>query len=364
MAKRSPVLVSLDVRKILLVLVITVPLLLADMIFVLDRARSDYSGAVENYLETLARTAAAGVESFVDHAAADARAMGGDPALVETAVASAARRRGMTEEKLAAIDEVWQRPEAEEYVTEVVGGSPARRLRQYVEDQPLTLRALVTDRSGAASAASHKPALFYHGDQAWWTAAFGDGSTGAVHVSGAFRDPISGKDVIAVAAPLKQDDESPLAGVVRLFLPAAAASYGLEEALPGRTGEALVATPDGRLVSAARGGRDPRLDVEEIESLRPLLEERPSGAVTAPLPGGAEVLVGYSQTALQHAYPELDWVVLVMQDWREVEEPIERINWRALLSGLLAIVLLGAVAVYFSSHRPKDLDPLEELERN
>ena len=70
------------------------------------------------------------------------------------------------------------------------------------------------DRVGASIAATHKPALYYHGDQAWWIASFGDGRVGAVHLTDAHWDPVSRTQSIAISVPLYQvpEDLSFLAG--------------------------------------------------------------------------------------------------------------------------------------------------------
>jgi hypothetical protein len=60
-------------------------------------------------------------------------------------------------------------------------------------------------------------------------------------------------------------------------------------------------------------------------------------------------------------FPEIDWTVLVEQDLQEVSTPVSRVNARALGSGFLAILLVGGMAVYFTTHRPQKFDPMDEV---
>ena len=355
------VFLRLDARRALIVLAIAAPILVADMILVLDRSRDAYTGAAENSLETLARTAGAGIEEFVDSGVSGARMLASRGDVVSEA-ASAAAGAPPNEESLMAIDDIWQTPQAEIAVRDIVAGLVAADLRAFVESKSCVVRALVTDRHGRTLAASHKPELFYHGDQAWWAQTIGDGSQGRTHVSGALFDPVTRAFTMAAAAPILSEDEARVLGAVRVFFEADGVTPYLEEALPGASGESLLVSSDGRLIASGKGGRSADEDVAEMDAVRPLLAENSSGAVRTPRRGG-EALVGFVDLGLRRAYPEVDWTVLVVQDWREVNAPIAPLNRRALAGGAFALLLLGALAVYFTSHRRRDLDPLEEIEK-
>ena len=71
--------------------------------------------------------------------------------------------------------------------------------------------------------------------------------------------------------------------------------------------------------------------------------------------------MGYASVGLSQRYADTDWTVIVTGDLEEVLAPIETINTRALLSGFLAILIIGALAVYFTTHRPQKLDTMDEL---
>ena len=350
-----------DARKALILLALAAPILLGDMILVLDRSRDAYTAAAENALETLARTAGAGIEEFVDAGASEARSIAARADVIALA-ASASSEPPPTEERLIGIDESWQTPQAERLVREIVAGPVARDLRAFVESVPGVVRVLATDRHGRTVAASHKPELFYYGDQAWWAQTIGDGSLGRAHVSGPIVDPVSRVATLAAAAPILAGDEARVLGAVRVFFEVAGVTPYLEEALPGVSGESLLVSSDGRLIAAGRGGRPADEDTAEFEAVRSLLAEQPSGAVRTDRKGG-EALVGYMELGLNGAYPELDWTVLVAQDWAEVSAPIQPLAWRALVGSAFGVLLLVVLAVYFVSHRREDLDPLEEIER-
>lgn len=353
MAAPNGVSLRFDAQKLLISAAVVAPFLLADMILVLDRARDAQLGAVEGYLETLARSAAAGVEEFIDAGTADAAALAARAAVAEAVAAGDTR----SELELTTIDGIWQTPAAEGHVRQIVSGPLAGELRSFVDAKPFVLRALITNRRGVVVAASHKPDLYYHGDQNWWTQTIGAGRT---QVGGAVWDPISRHTTVPISAPVLPADQQTPMGAVRLFLTLEGVSPFLEEALPGATGQSLLVASDGRLIDSGRGGRSFEQDVEEMRAVSGAIARRASGAVRTER-GGIPVLVGYVETGLRRAYPDLDWSVLVVQDQQEASAPIRPVFWRTLAGAMLVVLLLAALGVYVASHRRRKLDPLEQL---
>ncbi len=351
----------LDARRLLIALAVVAPLLLADMIVVLDRSREAHTAAAKEYLETVARTAGAGVEEFVDSGVSYARILASRSDVVEAA-AKVSGGPPPDEEALMGIDRNWQTPVAEAEVRGIVANPVAAGLRTFIENAPGAVRALVTDRYGRTIAASHKPELYYHGDQAWWAQTIGDGSQGRAQVGGVVFDPVSRESVVPAAAPIVAADRARVVGTVRIFFRAAGVTPYLEEALPGTTGESLLTSSDGRLIASGRGGRSPDDEVAEMASVRALSTSAASGAVRT-TGRGREELVGYMDLGLRQAYPDLDWTVLVIQSWEDVNAPIAPVVWRALATAGVALLALAALAVFFNTHRKHDLDPLDEIEK-
>jgi hypothetical protein len=166
---------------------------------------------------------------------------------------------------------------------------------------------------------------------------------------------------IALAVPVMNADESAVLGILRAFVDVAAFHPMLSEVKPSG-GETKLVAGDGTVIT--NPGRDHvrREPSEEMEVVGPLLENNLHGAVVVPVRGGHELFVGYASVGLRHKYPELDWAVLLSQDLSQVSQPIETAHQRALASGFLGILIVGVLAVYFSTHRPQPpLDPMDEL---
>jgi hypothetical protein len=348
----------INLRKLLIVLLLTVPLLAADILWTLERTREEFAAASGRSLETLARVAAAGAESFVDVAVGQAREMAARPDVLALVERRNKANQGRTEIQLAALDKVWQTPEAGPEVQRIVATSEALALRAAIERNRLIASVIVTDRFGATAAASHKPTLYYHGDQAWWRIAYGDGVAGADQATPAVWDPVSERDVIAIAVPIRDEAARRVSGVLRVFIPVAGLTAFLEEAQPRPAGDAVIVAKDGRLVVSARADRPPSDAVAEFEALQARILAVDSGWAATHRSEGPELLVGFAATGLGRRYRELDWKVLVSQPMEEASAPLRAVNRRLLLSGALGALLVVILAVYFTNHRAQDLDPL------
>lgn len=152
-----------------------------------------------------------------------------------------------------------------------------------------------------------------------------------------------------------------MVGLLRAFIAADQLSPLMVELAPGATGDAAAVKLDGRIVASDDPGHNLEQEAEAMETIRPLLAQRPSGGAIVTLRGGDRAALGYASLGMVKKHPEIDWAVLVGQDWAEASAPIDAVNLRALVSGLLAILLITAVAVCFTTHRPEELEPLEEL---
>ena len=353
----------INLRKLLIVLLLTVPLMVADVVWTVERSRREFTAASGSGLETVARVAAAGAEAFVDAAVAEAAEIAARPDILALVKRQNAAHRARTEVELAALDKVWQSPEAGPAVERIVASDEAVQLREAVERNRLLASVIVTDRFGATAAASHKPTLYFHGDQAWWRIAFGDGLEGAGQATPAIWDPVSERDVIAIGVPIRDEQARRVEGVLRTFVPVSSLTAFLEEAEPEPAGDAIIVSRDGRLVVSARDNRPVDEDVPEFEALQARIVGEDSGWALAEGPDGADLLVGFAATGLARRYSELKWSVIVSQPLEEAAAPMHAVNRRVLLSGGLAMLLVVILAVYFTNHREQPLDPLEELER-
>lgn len=364
MAVPRSVFLRVNVRTLLIVLILTVPLILIDMVLVLDRTRTELTSISGEHLQTMAESTAAGVNRYIDTQVRAAQLLAADRQL-RLAVTRANRAYPADPsrqliERYEQIDRDWQTPKVASTVSSLMAADASVSLRNYLELNPSLTRVVVTDRAGASVAASHKPGLYYHGDQAWWLVSMGDSRTGAVQLTDTHWDPVAGAQSIAVSVPMLDSDPSRVAGILRLFINLDDMPTG-EPAQPHHAGKVIIAKRDGTIVRASASGAAQPAESEEMESIRPLLADRPTGYSVVALRGGEQRYVGFADVGLARRFADIDWTVLVAHNWDEASAPIERIQARALLSGLLAILLVGAIAVFFTTHRPERLDPLEQI---
>jgi hypothetical protein len=359
------VILRVNVKTLLIVLLLALPPILIDIVLVLDRSRSELTEMTGSYLEALAESAAVGVSRFVQAQVTDLKLLASDDELHRVTRDANEAYRGKDADSFVAryeeIDRNWQSPQVASVVSKLAGGPASVSLREYMAVNRSMTRLVVTDRLGAAVAASHKPALYYHGDQAWWISSFGDGQAGAVALTDAHWDPVSRSECFAISVPMSDPVTGSVVGVVRSLVNVDELAAVVANVEPGATGRAVVAKRDGIVVSSRRRVRGVRLEAEELETVGALLSEQAVGSSIVSLRGGRRVSVGFARVGLAMADPDIDWVVLVTQDWDETSQPIESVNFRALPSAILAILLVGAVAVYFTTHRPAKFDPLDEL---
>jgi len=362
----SSLFLRINARTLLIVLLLTFPVLLVDMFLVLDRSRTELTAVSGEHLQTLAESGAVTVARFISDRVQDARLLAAHEELRALARRANLKYHSENEEQLLEryeqIDKEWQSPNVSATVAELMAGDASVSLREYLDLNRSVKRVVVTDRVGASIAATHKPALYYHGDQAWWIASFGDGRVGAVHLTDAHWDPVSRTQSIAISVPLYQVPEDRVIGVVRTFISTGELGALVSAAQPGHTGRALVAKRDGTVVSTESAGPGRAAETEEMESIREMLASRLSGYSPVTVRGGGKRLAGFADAGLSREYADIDWAVLVTQDWEEASAAIESIHFRVLISGLLAILLVGAVAVFFTTHRPVPFEHLDKLE--
>lgn len=350
----------IDLKKLLIVLGIAVPILLVDHIYSIEAGQDAYRAAAAGYLETLASGAAAASDAVVENAVARAQTLAARPDVVDLVKRNAAQHRGRDEAWLAAPDKVWQTPEAEPTVDRILSDPVALALREEVGRDPTTIVHLtLADRAGPTAAASLKPTFYFQGDRTWFTVAVGDGRTGAVHVGRPYLDVPTGRRVFEIAVPVVDPDEERVVGALLAAVDAGAFAGLLARALPGETGRAVLTDPEGRPIAAAPAPLAPDADVPELEAVD---RESPSGAAWAQVEDGRERLIAFARSGLGERYAEADWTVLVSQDAVEVNEPLRRIANREWISAAVAVLLVMVLAVYFATHRRIDVDPLHDID--
>ena len=355
MAVPSSLVVRLNVKRLLVVLLVAVPPLALDVFLVLDHTRQEFTSQAGGYLQALADNGARRIGYFVKERVVDLETIALSHQLRETVRAPIQER---VADELLKVNEGWNSSPAAPLLSRVLGNPTSVFLRDYLTLNPAFIRLLVTNRAGETVAASHKPDLYYHGDQVWWINSVGRPHGGRIDITGAHQDPVSLTAAIALSVPIQDPTSAQVRGVIRGFVAVERLVSGLEL---GDGSQVLVVDRKAKIIASTQ----PAAVFADKEGFLPVLERILENQDLGPSRIRARTrepaLVGFANIGLPTIHPEIDWFVVVARDWNAMSAPIRAINLRALASGFLAIFLLAAVAAYFTVHRPENLDSLEEL---
>jgi hypothetical protein len=166
---------------------------------------------------------------------------------------------------------------------------------------------------------------------------------------------------VAITVPCVDRESQAVTALITGFVDIATFAPLVDSVRFGETGRAVLVKADGTVLSAGKTDLAMTAKAEEMEIIAPLIEDGPRGWAVVPVRGGKQLFVGYNRVPVSQRFPEIDWTVLVEQDLQEVSTPVSRVNARALGSGFLAILLVGGMAVYFTTHRRQNFDPMDEV---
>jgi len=353
-----------DFKVLLVVLLLTVPLLVADMFLVLDRSARTLTETIGGYTEAMAKEKAAEVARWV-HWKVNNAALLATSSQIRDAVAAANRGYlGVKEETIQArfkeIDSLWESPKAGGLVARMLSSPASDVLNGFTRMDPSFRRLLVTDAYGAPVAGSRKSIDYNQSDEPWWTTTYGDGRTGRIYVEDVRFDPITRTNFFGINTPISDPQQERVIGVLRAIVDVAGMVPIISQVQVGQTGMAMLVRPDGTIICSRDVGPEAGLKAEEISVLEGMTG-RPSGYAPLTFRGGRRRFVAFADTGLAPPFPELNWTVLVSQDLEEATAPVSAINRRALTSAFLGIGLIAIVAVYFTIHRPRELTDLEAI---
>ncbi len=362
MPSRNGLEIRVDLKALLILAAVAVPLLLADVFFVLDRSRAALDAVVGDHLKAVAEVTASEISRYVQSKVVETGLLAAEGELRQAAAAANQSYRGLSEEaarqRLVALDRDWKGSQANALVTRLLANPASAYLREYLALNLSVRRLVLTDSRGAVIAASHAPANYYEGEDDWWLSAFRDGA-GAIHVGDVRYDPISRTNFVAVDVPVVSARRDQAIGVLRAIIDVEDMKPIAAQVQVGAKGEALLVKGDGTIIGSRNAALLMKQKAEEMEVVAPLLEERASGYLTTSLKGGQSKFVAFADPGLSQVFPEVTWKVIVSQDLEEARAPISRVTNRALAMSFGGLLLVVALAAYFSIHRPHRLTDLE-----
>ena len=133
----------------------------------------------------------------------------------------------------------------------------------------------------------------------------------------------------------------------------------------GHTGRLFLVREDGSVIEAPGVTPAMKIKSEEYGAIRDALGSlrgREAGYIFATLPNRESYLIGFADTGLKEAYPNLPWIVLASQEAREITGPVRNMTVFALLVMILALLMLSLLGAHVFLHSKMELDDIETPE--
>lgn len=345
MASPNGLELRVNLKALLLLAAVAVPLLLVDLFFVLDRSRSALDATVGHHLKAIAEVMASETSRFVHAKIVEVGILAAEQEIRRAALEAGRKQAG--------------RPKPEEAAAQLGEHPTSAYLREYLSINLSVKRLLLTDARGLSVAGSHKPLNYYQGEEDWWAATFRDGA-GAIHVGDVGYDPITRTNFLAIDAPVLTPGREQVIGVMRAIVDVAEMKPITTQIQVGSKGEAMLVKGDGTIISSRGTALVPKQKAEEMEIVGPLAAEQGSGYTQATLKGGSRKLIAFADPGLSQAFPELSWKVIVTQDLEEARAPLASMTNRAMGTAFGGLLLFAFLAAYFSLHRPQKFTDIEQ----
>jgi hypothetical protein len=262
--------------------------------------------------------------------------------------------------RVGKIESTWETPQVDPLVREILASPTSQLLRHHREAEPRILKILVADETGATVAATDKPLHYVQPNEVYWQAVYGEGR-GGIYVSEIRYDDQTKANYLQIGMPVLEEGTRRFIGAVNALVDVSSLLSRFQRDEIGQTARIMLVRDDGTVISAPNMDPSLRLKSDEYATVHDVLgtlQGRQAGYVVASMRGG-DRLVGFADTGLKRAYPNLGWLILVSQDEREALAPLRGLGHFALLMVVLALLMLTLLTVYFFLHRRQGLEGIE-----
>jgi hypothetical protein len=321
----------------------------------------------ENF-RSLTLTAAESTSKFIATSVRDVSVVANTPGPVQAVTVANRPYERLSEEairaKIDAIDQAWQSSDTDGLSAKILTSDLAHQLRRVRELDPTLLKITVFDVTGSIVAATDRPANYSQTDREFWRV-LSSGGSGAINVSDLRYDDQSRLYYISIAYPILQEGTGRFIGAVTATVDVSPLFAQLNRRQIGRTGRLFLVREDGTVIEAPGVTPSMKIKSEEYAAIRDALGSlrgREAGYIFATLSKGESYLIGFADTGLKDAYPNLPWTVLASQEAREVTGPVRNMTGFALLVMILALLILSLLAAYVFLHRRQELEDIETPE--
>ena len=318
----------------------------------------------ENF-RALSRTAANATSDFIADSVRDIGLVANSPQAMQVVNAAKTKYEGLSEDairaKIDATEQSWQNFQSDGLSESSLTSDLARQLRRTRELKPTLLKITISDITGATVAATERPVHYFQTDRTMWMALASQG-LGAIHVSDLRYDDESRLCYLSIAYPILQEGTGRFMGAVTSMVDASAILAQLNRTEMGRTGRMSLVREDGTVIESPGITPGMNLKSEEYAAIRDALGSprgRDAGYLFANLGNGKPYLIGFSDTGLKEAYPNLSWFVLASQEANELIGPVRIMTGFALLLMVVALLMLSLLAAYVFLHQRQELEDIE-----
>lgn len=257
----------------------------------------------------------------------------------------------------------WNSAVSDPLVKNILGSGLAISIRRHRELNPKLLKVTVLDQTGATIAATDKPLHYLQTGNEYWRGLSSQAKK-SVYVSEVHYDDQSRAQYVSITTPVFQEGGGGrFVGAITALVDLSPLFAFLSQMQIGHTGHVFLVTNEGIVVAASGLTPSERVRSEEFVAVRDALGTllgREAGYVRATLPNRESYLIGFADTGLKAAYPNLPWIVIASQDLREAEGPVRNMATFSMVMTVVALIVLSVLGAYVFLHRKQRLQDLEE----
>ncbi|MCA9922290.1 MAG: GAF domain-containing protein [Anaerolineales bacterium] len=249
-------------------------------------------------------------------------------------------------------------------ITQITADAPvfnsvSRFLVDYIELIPEHSEIIVTDRYGAAVAATGRVSHYYQADESWWQSAWNDGR-GRIYLSDPFFDESTGTTAVIIAVPIHVETSDEVIGIVRSTMKLDGLFAGIDAAAFGESGRVMLFDRNAALVYEPASFAEEESAADLPLSLRQHFLEAEFHFEIAADVNGDESIFAHMPVALavedvpdqnelsrdiRAAIAGKGWLVVLQQEGHEAFSPITRFAQNVQLVGAIVLLLAGIGAV-------------------
>ena len=316
------------------------------------------------YFRTIARGSAAITSQYIGEQVSEVVQIANEP-MVQAAVTDANRAyENMPESSIRTrgdqTESKWNSAESDPLLKKILGSEVAHSIRRQHELNPKLLSIVIVDQAGATVAATDKPLRYFQTESEYWRALSAKGAP-KTYVSDVHYDDHS--QYISASSPVYQEGSGRFVGAVTALVDVSPLFAYLNQQQIARTGRVFLVRDDGTVVTAAGVTPSDRVTSEEYAAIRDAmgsLHGRESSYLSATLRNGEAYFIGFADTSLKAAYPNLPWMIVISQELREAEGPVRSMVIFAMLMTVLSLLILSVLGAYVFLHRKQRIQDIEE----